>query len=43
MVVKFGVWHDGMADEFNALLKNGSWTLVEPTNSMNIVEVQMDL
>jgi hypothetical protein len=35
--IKHAVWRDAMADEFNALLKNGTWTLVSPTPSMNIV------
>jgi hypothetical protein len=35
--VKHAVWRDAMAEEFNALLKNGTWTLVSPTNSMNII------
>jgi hypothetical protein len=35
--IKHVVWRDAMVDEFNALLKNGTWTLVSPTPSMNIV------
>jgi hypothetical protein len=35
--VKHAVWRDAMDEEFNALLKNGTWTLVSPTTSMNIV------
>jgi hypothetical protein len=35
--IKHAVWRDAMAEEFNALLKNGTWTLVSPTPSMNIV------
>jgi hypothetical protein len=36
-VVKQGVWRDATGDEFNALLKNGTWILVPPQPSMNIV------
>jgi len=35
--VQHVVWRDAMAEEFHALLKNGTWTLVPPTSSMNIV------
>lgn len=35
--VKHGVWRDAMAAEFNALMKNGTWTLVDPHPSMNVV------
>lgn len=35
--VKHGVWCVAMANEFNALLKNGTWILVPSTPSMNIV------
>jgi len=34
---KHAVWRDAMFEEFNALLRNGTWTLVPPTSSMNIV------
>jgi hypothetical protein len=34
---KYAVWREAMADEFTALLKNGTWSLVSPTPSMNIV------
>jgi hypothetical protein len=34
---KHAVWRDAMAEEFNALLKNGTWILVPSTPSMNIV------
>jgi hypothetical protein len=30
-------WRAAMAEEFNALLRNGTWTLVTPTASMNLV------
>lgn len=30
-------WHAVMAEEFNALLKNDTWTLVPSTSSMNLV------
>lgn len=30
-------WHIAMAEEFNALIKTGTWTLVPKTPSMNIV------
>jgi len=35
--VKSAVWREAMATEFNALLKNGTWTLVPSQPSMNIV------
>lgn len=35
--VKHAVGRDAMADEFNTLLKNGTWTLVSPKPTMNIV------
>jgi hypothetical protein len=35
--VKSKIWRDAMATEFNALIQNGTWTLVSPTPSMNIV------
>jgi hypothetical protein len=35
--VKHSVWRDAMANEFNALLKNGTRTLVHSQSSMNIV------
>lgn len=31
------MWCDAIADKFNALLKNGTWTLVSPTRFMNII------
>ena len=30
-------WREAMANEFNALVTNGTWTLVPPTSSQNIV------
>jgi hypothetical protein len=35
--IKYAVWREAMATEFNALLKNCTWTLVPPQPSMNIV------
>jgi hypothetical protein len=35
--VKSKIWRDAMATEFNALIQNGTWTLVSPTPSMSIV------
>jgi hypothetical protein len=35
--VKNAVWREAMATEFNALLKNGTWILVPPRPSLNIV------
>jgi len=35
--VQHVVWRDAMAEEFHALLKNGTWNIVPPTPSMNIV------
>lgn len=35
--VKHAVWRDAMSEEFNALIKNGTWKLVTPTPTMNIV------
>jgi hypothetical protein len=34
---KHAEWRDAMSEEFNALLKNGTWTLVPPTSFMNIM------
>ncbi|KAF5199309.1 Retrovirus-related pol polyprotein from transposon tnt 1-94 [Thalictrum thalictroides] len=36
-VVKFPEWRAAMADEFNALLKHQTWTLVPPSSSQNTV------
>jgi hypothetical protein len=30
-------WRDAMNSEFDALLHNGTWTLIPPTSTMNIV------
>jgi hypothetical protein len=34
---KHSAWRDAMNLEFDALLRNGTWTLVPPTSDMNIV------
>lgn len=36
-VVKHDVWRTAMSDEFNALIKNGTWTMVLPFLTMNVV------
>lgn len=35
----FPEWRAAMVDEFNALLKNGTWTLVPHRSDMNIVGI----
>lgn len=35
--VKFPEWRSAMTEEFNALLKNQTWTLVPPPEGCNIV------
>lgn len=35
--VKYPEWREAMASEFNALQKNGTWSLVPPSPSMNIL------
>lgn len=34
---KIPEWHQGMDAEINALIRNGTWSLVPPTSNMNIV------
>jgi hypothetical protein len=34
---KHPAWHDAMNSKFDALLQNGTWTLILPTSTMNIV------
>jgi len=34
---KHAEWRKAMNQEFDALLKNGTWSLVSPSSSMNIV------
>jgi hypothetical protein len=34
---KHPAWRDAMNNEFDALLQNGTWTLIPPTSTMNIV------
>ena len=31
LAIKHAIWRDAMVDEFNALLKNGTWNLVSPS------------
>lgn len=35
--LKYPEWRAAMSDEFNALLRNGTWTLVPPDSSQNLV------
>lgn len=35
--VRYPEWRHAMADEFNALLKNDTWSLVEPSPHQNTV------
>ena len=35
--LKHDVWKQAMSDEFNALMKNGTWTLVPPQPNYNII------
>jgi hypothetical protein len=37
IAAKYVVWREAMADEFTALLKSDTWSLVSPTPSMNIM------
>lgn len=35
--IKLPEWKNAMSDEFNALLANGTWSLVPPTPSQNVI------
>ena len=35
--IKDDHWHHAMSEEFNALIKNGTWELVPPSPSQNII------
>jgi len=35
--VKSAIWRQAMSEEFNALIKNGTWSLVPSTPSLNII------